>query len=158
LASVTAHDIVFTPSMRRTDSTDDFVPGRLSENTNVHLKLQAAIGTSTYKTDFYFNDNSTSGYDARYDASVFGSNAANKSMYSHLVQNNTGVDMAIPSLAYTALGSDISVPLGINVPQGQQVTVSIAESNLPPTIDVYLEDAVNNSFTLLNTNEYVFTP
>ncbi|MCK7590241.1 T9SS type A sorting domain-containing protein [Subsaxibacter sp. CAU 1640] len=155
---VAAYDITFDPSMRRVDSTDDFIPGRLANENNVHLRLQAGIGASNYKTDFYFNDNSTSGLDSGYDAGVFGSNAASKSIYSHLVSDNTGVDMAIQSLAYDALGSDIIIPLGINVPQGQQVTVSIAESTLPSNIDVYLEDALTTTFTLLNSNDYVFTP
>ncbi|MGJ8592075.1 MAG: choice-of-anchor J domain-containing protein [Aquaticitalea sp.] len=156
-SNVAPYDIEFAPTMRRTDSTDDFIPGRYATENNAHLRLQAAIQTSVYKTDFYFNDNSTSGLDAGYDAGVFGSNAASKSIYSHLVADNVGVDMAIQSLAYSALGSDIIVPLGINVPQGQQVTVSIAESNLSANIEVYLEDVSNNTFTLLNTTDYVFT-
>lgn len=156
-SQVDAYDMTFTPSMRRIGNTDDFIPGRMASENNVHIKLQASIGTSTFNTKIYFNDNSSSGLDYGYDAAVFGSNAASKSIYTHLVENNTGVDLAIQSLAYSALGSDIIVPLGINVSQGQQVTVSITECDLPSNIEVYLEDNVTGTFTSLNTSDYVFT-
>lgn len=156
-ARVAPYDIVFAPSMRRIDTTDDFIAGRLADENNAHLKLQAFIGSSTYSTDFYFNNNSTSGLDWGYDAAVFGNNSPATAIYSHLAQNNTGVDMAIQSLAYEALTSDMMIPVGINVPQGQQVTVSIAESNLPSNINVFLEDNVSGAITLLNANDYVFT-
>ncbi|MEZ4801886.1 MAG: GEVED domain-containing protein [Gelidibacter sp.] len=157
-ADVAAYDMTFTPSMRRIGTTDDFIPGRLAEENNVHVKLQAAIGSANYNTDIFFIDNTTSGLDFGYDAGMFGSNAPATALYSQLVENNTGIDLAIQSLAYTALGSDIIVPIGINVPQGQQVTVSIAESDLPSNIEVYLEDNVTGTFTLLNTSDYTFTP
>jgi hypothetical protein len=157
-AKVAAYDITFRPSMRRSGSTDDFILGRMANENNVHLRLQAAFGTATDHTDIFFNDNATSGLDFGYDATLFGSNAASKSIYTHLVETNTGDDLAIQALAYTDLGSDISIPLGINVPQGQQVTVSIAESDLPSNIYVYLEDNQTNTFTLLNAGDYIFTP
>jgi hypothetical protein len=157
-ADVAAYDMTFTPSMRRIGTTDDFIPGRRADVNSVHVKLQAAIGASNYTTDVFFNDNCSSGLDVGYDAGVYGSNAPAMSIYTQLVQDNTGVDMAIQSLAYADLGSDIIVPLGINVPQGQQVTVSISESDLPSNIEVYLEDNVTNIFTLLNASDYVFTP
>lgn len=155
---VAAYDLKFAPSMRRIGTTDDFIPGRLANSNNLHLKLLAKIGTGNYHTDFYFNDNSSSGLDKGYDATVYGNVAGSKSIYSHLVQNNTGKDMAIQSLATEALGSDIVVPLGIKAAQGQQVTVSIAESDLPSNIDIYLEDNVTGTFTLLNDSDYIFTP
>ncbi|MGJ8592077.1 MAG: GEVED domain-containing protein [Aquaticitalea sp.] len=155
-AMVAGYDMTFAPSMRRIGNTDDFIPGRVNAN-NVHLKLQAAIGTANYSTSMYFNDVATSGMDFGYDAGVYGNSANTKAIYSQLAQDNTGVDLAIQSLAYADLGTDIIVPLGINVPQGQQVTVSIAESDLPAHVEVYLEDNVTGAFTLLNVSDYVFT-
>lgn len=155
---VAAYDLTFAPSMRVIGNTDDFIPGRMANPNNLHLKLRANIGTDNYHTDFYFNDNSSSGLDRGYDAVVFGSIAAAKSIYSHLVDNNNGSDFAIQSLATEALGSDIIVPLGIKATQGQQVTVSIAESDLPSNFEVILEDNVTGTFTQLNDSDYIFTP
>lgn len=155
---VAAYDLTFAPSMRVIGNTDDFIIGRSTDTNNSHLRLQAMIGDGTYRTDFYFNDNSTSGLDVGYDAGVFNDRAASKAIYSRLVENSTGIDMGIQSLAYDALGTEIIVPLGINVNAGQQVTVSIAESDLPANIEVYLEDNVTGTFTLLNNSDYIFTP
>ncbi len=157
-AQVAAYDLTFTPSMRRIGNTDDFILGRSANTNNSHLRLRAKIGTGNYHTDFYFNDNSSSGLDRGYDAAVYGNVAGSKSIFSRLVENNTGIDMAIQSLATSALGSDIIVPLGIKTTQGQQVTVSISESDLPSNIEVYLEDNVTGTFTLLNNSDYIFTP
>ena len=154
--SATVNDITFDPSIRRIDVTDDLIPGRLSNR--AFIKLQASIGTSNFNTVIHFNEPSTTGLDFGYDAAVFGSNAAARAIYSQLVQDNTGVDLAIQSLAYNDLGSNVIIPIGINVPQGQQVTVSIADSTVPEYITVYLEDRLTNTFTLLNSSDYVFTP
>jgi hypothetical protein len=50
------------------------------------------------------------------------------------------------------------IPLGVNANQGEQLTFSILESTLPDTIEVYLEDTVTNTFTLLNSGDYTLTP
>lgn len=155
---VAAFDLKFAPSMRVIGNTDDFIPNRSANTNNLHLKLRANIGTGNYHTDFYFNDNSSSGLDRGYDAVVYGSVAGAKSIYSRLVENSNGSDIAVQSLATEALGSDMVVPLGIKAAQGQQVTVSIAESDLPSNIKVYLEDNVSGTFTLLNDSDYIFTP
>jgi hypothetical protein len=132
--------------------------GLAQNNPNLHLRLNAAIGTGNYHTDFYFNDDSTSGVDRGYDAAVFGNVAQPTAMYSKIVDGSYAyMDFAIQSLHTSALGSDIIVPLGINVAQGQQVTVSIATSGLPLDINIYLEDNVTGTMTLLNTTDFIFT-
>ncbi|MEZ4801885.1 MAG: T9SS type A sorting domain-containing protein [Gelidibacter sp.] len=159
-AKVAAYDIEFSPDMMRNMGGDDFIPGRMAadEFVNWHLKLKATNGTLISTTDFYFNDNSSRGLDSGYDAGVYGSNAGTFALYSHLVQNNTGVDMAIQSLPISDLGSEVIVPIGVNVSQGEQTTISIEELSLPEGIEVYLEDTVTNTFTLLNNADYTFTP
>jgi hypothetical protein len=151
-------DVNFTTGMRTTGTSDDFIPNRLSGQPIAYLQVGAAMASNTYKTDFYFTDLASVGLDPGFDSGVFGTGASTRAIYSQLVQDNQGVDMGIQSLAFADLGTEVSIPLGINAPQGQQVTVSITNSNLPSNIEVYLEDNVTNSFTLLNTSNYVFTP
>ncbi|MCK0126920.1 T9SS type A sorting domain-containing protein, partial [Gelidibacter sp. F2691] len=156
-SKVAAYDLTFAPSMTLVGSTDDFINGRPVNQNAAHVKLQASIGTSHLKTDIFFIEGTTSGLDFGYDAAIYGQKAPAQALYSHLVEGHTGVDLSIQSLAYSALESDITVPVGINVPQGQQITVSIAETSLPENVEVYLEDTENGSFTLLNDTDYVFT-
>ncbi|WP_299338562.1 T9SS type A sorting domain-containing protein [uncultured Psychroserpens sp.] len=148
--------ITFSPSMRSIGTSDDFIPGRMS-NPIAHLKLEMRSENELFKTDFYFNDNASLGMDAGYDTAMFNSVTPDFALYSHLAQNNNGLDLAVQSLNYDAI-NDVIIPLGINASQGQQLTISIFETDVADGIDVYLEDTLTNTFTLLNTSDYVFTP
>ena len=154
--------MAFTPSMRTNGDTDDFIIGApnsiTNEISNAHVKLNINSSTdeASYFTDFYFTNNATLGLDPGYDAGSFGGAAAKFSIYSHLVEDNTGRDIAVQSMAFTDLDSEVIIPLGINVLSGQKITVSISESTLPADVDLYLEDVITNTFTKLNTNNYLF--
>ncbi len=146
----------FPADMRTTSGTDDFIEGR-ANIVNYNLKLALTKGTNTERTSFYFNDNSTLGLDPRYDAATLDEFSDTYSIYSHLVENNEGRNMAIQSLSTEDL-NNISIPLGINSLQGEELTFSIACTSLPNAIDVYLEDTEANTITLLNSNDYITTP
>lgn len=154
--TVANYDLVFTPAMRTTGTSDDFILGR-NANPLTFLKLNASTSNNSYKTEFYFNDNASQGLDAGYDAIIWGANAPDFALYSHLVQENTGLPIALQALGSTDM-SDISIPIGVNANAGTQLTFSISDSNLPATIEVYLEDTLNNTTTLLTTADYIITP
>ncbi|OZV69252.1 GEVED domain-containing protein [Winogradskyella aurantia] len=155
IAAEGTNSVSFTPAMRRNTGGDDFIEGR-SASPN-HMFILELTAEQTYNTSFYFNANSTRGLDPGYDAAAFGENAGATPIYSHLVQDNTGRAMAMQSLGETDF-NDISIPLGVNVNQGTQLRFSIGETTLPSAIQVYLEDQIANTATLLNTSDYVFTP
>ncbi|WP_296384926.1 T9SS type A sorting domain-containing protein [Winogradskyella sp.] len=121
-----------------------------------HLKLNINTSSLSYFTEFYFNSNASVGLDPGYDAAMFGGNTPSFSIYSHLVQNSIGTDFAVQALSHTDM-NDVTIPIGVNANQGQEVTFSITQSDVPQSIDIYLEDRFNNTFTLLNTNDYNFT-
>lgn len=149
--------INFTPAMRTTGTSDDFIVGR-SENQNLaNLSLQIEKEGNKYTTDLYFNDNASLSMDPGYDSEMFETNAPAFSIYSHLVQDNLGKNMAAQSVSFSDL-ENVTIPLGINIEQGVQGTVSISESFIPEGIEATLEDNVNNTFTNLLESNYVFTP
>lgn len=148
--------ITFTPEMRVSGATDDFILGRLNQNNFDHIKLNISNSSSEYSTDFYFSENATLGLDTGYDAGLFNSDATDFSIYSNLVQNNLGEPLAIQVLNTEAI-SNVTIPLGVNALQGEQITVSITELDIPEGINIYLEDVYTGTFTLLNTNDYIFT-
>ena len=158
IASATNNgQIDFTSTMRRIGNADDFILGRNANINHLQLEMYNPI-EGTYKTDFYFTDNASNGMDFNYDASIFGDVAPSDfALYSQLIEENNGIDMAIQSLGFDAL-SDAVIPLGVHFPEGQQITVSISESDIPDNIEVYLEDTLNNTFTLLNNSDYIITP
>ncbi len=150
------YDIIFDTSMRVTGSDDDFITGRTT-NGLTFLKLNASATNKTYTTEFYFNDNASQGLDTGYDGKILGNVAPDFALYSHLVQDDNGLPIALQALNPSDLTNTI-IPLGVNSNQGEQITFSISETTLPSNIEVYLEDNVANTFTLLNTSDYTFTP
>ena len=153
---VAGYDITFAPSMRRVNSGDDFIAGRNS-SALTYLKLNANTATNDYTTQFYFNDNASAGLDHGYDAKLWGDTPPSFSLYSNLVENNTGTPIALQALNSTDL-TNIVIPLGVNASMGEQLTFTISETTLPSTIKVYLDDTENNTSTLLNTTDYVISP
>ncbi|TDU42910.1 putative secreted protein (Por secretion system target) [Gelidibacter sediminis] len=136
---------------------DDFILGRPGNSKLAHTELKISNGTNSFKTELYFNDKSTKAMDVGYDAVIFGEKAPSFSIYSHLVEDNKGLDMTIQSLAYEDLSNEIVIPIGINATKGQQVTVSLQETVFPEGTEVYLEDNVTDTFTLLTNSDYKFT-
>ena len=65
--------------------------------------------------------------------------------------------MAIQSLGDSDL-SNVSIPIGVNSSQGEQITFNISENSLPNDVNVYLEDNVANTYTLLSSGDYTITP
>ena len=149
------YDLEFTPAMRSTGTTDDFIVGRNAQL--VYVKVNASTNNKSHTTDFYFNNSASQGFDLGYDAEVWGGSTPDFAIYSHLAENNQGDAMALQALNTADLSNTI-IPLGVNANQGEQLTFSIAESTLPESANVYLDDVVANTSTLLNNNDYVFTP
>ena len=147
--------IAFTPAMRTTGSTDDFIAGR-NADALTYLKLQLSSSTALYKTDFYFNPQASTGLDAGYDASVWNSVPTNFSIHSYLVEGDNDTAMALQALHSNDL-DNVTIPLGITITPNEPITFSILESTLPEGINVYLEDTVSGTLTLLNDNAYEVT-
>ncbi|WCO01152.1 T9SS type A sorting domain-containing protein [Psychroserpens ponticola] len=154
-AQTAGYDLEFSPDMRRTGSSDDFIVGRNAQLTYVKLDLSTA--NKSYGTDIYFNNNASSGFDAGYDAAIWGETAPDFAIYSHLIEENNGKAMALQAVDHTDL-SDISIPLGVNANQDEELRFSISEITLPASVNVYLEDRVKNTITLLNNADYVINP
>eukprot|EP01093_Parvamoeba_rugata_P003872 TRINITY_DN15278_c0_g1_i1.p1 TRINITY_DN15278_c0_g1~~TRINITY_DN15278_c0_g1_i1.p1 ORF type:complete len:108 (+),score=31.74 TRINITY_DN15278_c0_g1_i1:69-392(+) len=64
--------------------------------------------------------------------------------------------MAIQALETNDI-NNTTIALGINALQGQEITVSLSESTLPNATEVYLEDTLTNTFTVLSDHDYTFT-
>ena len=155
-------NIVFDPSIRTKASgtpeiDDDFISLRTTLINKALAKIQLTNASNTFATDIYFADSQTRGLDPGYDAGAFQGNA--DGIFTHLVEDNTGVEMAIQALDYNDF-NDVVVPLGVKSDSGVQLSISLdaTTATIPSNINVYLEDNVANTWTLLNTGDYTFTP
>ncbi|NNC44615.1 MAG: T9SS type A sorting domain-containing protein, partial [Winogradskyella sp.] len=149
-------NVSFLKSMRTTGNSDDFIQGRAESAHLGNFKLTISSIDDAYETDFYFNTNASSGLDPGYDAAMFGGSAPEFSLYSHLVNDNSGVPMAIQALGPNELNGVI-ISIGIHAPISTNISVSLANFYMPETVNVYLEDSATNTYTLLNENTYDFT-
>lgn len=145
----------FTPEMRVTGNTDDFIAGRQQSTSISHLQLLLSNTSNFYKTDFYVTDNATLGQDANYDSEIFGI-APSFALYSHLIEDNLNKAIGIQSIGNTKL-ENVIIPLGVHLQGGEQATFSISATTFSNSINVYLEDRETNTFTELNSADYTFT-
>ncbi|MGR7813238.1 T9SS type A sorting domain-containing protein [Lacinutrix undariae] len=156
-AATVAETVTFTNAMRAIGTEDDFINGRTNNTSISHLQLQLNTASNATATEFYFTANASQGLDHGYDAARFGNTIPEFALYSHLVQDNQGRAMLVQSLSDNDL-TNVTIALGVNANQGEQMTFSINASTIPETVQVYLEDNVTNTFTLLNTGDYTITP
>ncbi len=149
----------FTTSMRRTGSSDDFILGRSSEAINIALsKIVLTSSTNDAYTNIYFLDGTTRGLDHGFDAGAYRGAGGEFSIFTHLIEDNEGLDIAIQSLPYNDF-NDVVVPVGIKAIANETLTISLSDlSTIPSTVNVYLEDTQLNTLTLLNNDVYAFTP
>ncbi|WP_052461215.1 M14 family zinc carboxypeptidase [Psychroserpens mesophilus] len=146
-------NVSFTPSMRTTGSSDDFIQGRNSNY--AHFVLSMTSTDKVSNTHLYFKDNASLGLDIGYDAELFGETPSPYSIYSELTEEGQDLNMAIQSIGFDDVNGTTLIPLGVNLLQGRQVVISMDTSNLE--YNVYLEDVVTNTTTLLNTSDYNLT-
>ncbi|WP_456438100.1 M14 family zinc carboxypeptidase [Psychroserpens sp.] len=148
-------NVSFTPSMRSTGSTDDFIAGRIADNNLSHFVIKMISTNNVSGTDIYFKDNGTLGLDIGYDAELFEEEPSSYSIYSELTEANQDLNMAIQTVGFNDVNGATLIPVGINLLQGRQVVISMETSNLE--YNVYFEDTLTNTTILLNTSDYNLT-
>lgn len=121
-----------------------------------YMTLNMSSSTNSYSTDVYFNDNASLGFDFGFDAEFFGTPPA-FALYTLLVEDNEGNAITLQAINTMDLG-DTTISLGVNANQGEELTFSISTLELPATTEVYLEDNVESTSTLLTQSNYVITP
>ena len=134
-------------SMQSHQSTDSFQ--RLS-NERPEIRLVLTDGENTRDTNIYYIEGTTTGFDNGYDSTTFGGYSNNFEIYTHLVANSNGEDFAIQSLPPASYETMI-IPVGITAAAGEELSISANALNLPEGINIYLEDKLDNSFTLLDS-------
>ena len=149
------NSLSITEAMQSHQSADTFQ--RLSSE-RPEISLVLSDGEITRDTDVYYIDGTTTGFDNGYDSTTFGGAANSFSIYTHLVANSNGQDLAIQSLPNSDLDTMI-IPVGITAAAGEEISISANAINLPEGVNIYLEDKSNDSFTLLDsTTVFTTTP
>ena len=142
-----AQTITFTKAMQTVTGVDDFVAARSSASYELVLEMYNDA-VKVDDTKFYFKERLTLGLDPGYDAGAFNQSSG---FSSRLLEQDSGIGMGINAMPIDAM-SNVIVPLVIHQEAGISLKIQIANSTIPEDINVYLEDKIENTFTLL-TNE-----
>ena len=143
----------FTTAMRTTEGDDDFIAGRNLEN-SFELILKLYEGDSEIDhTKFYFGDGLGLDLDPGYDAGHFNQGA---SLMSRLVEEDEGVGLVINAMGLESV-NDVVAPLELNMEAGNNFRISIGTFNINIGTNVYLEDNVQGTMTLLNDQDFELT-
>ena len=148
-----AGTLAINESFQSHESSDSFL--RNEPRPEIHLNL--TNGTNEMMAKLYFINGATTGFDNGFDGPMFGGVTNDFAIYTQEVENATGRNLAIQSLPDSDFES-LVVPVGINANAGQTITLAANLQNIPNDLNVYLEDNIANTWTVLNTNDYVFTP
>ena len=138
LALIQAHEVHNT--------SDTFQ--RTEPRPEIHLTL--SDGTLSRLAKIYYINGATTGFDNGYDGEMFGGISNEFAIYSHLVSNESVIDLAVQSLP-TNNYENMVIPLGINAESGT-ITIDASTNNFPEGVNIYLEDKEDDSFTLLDAN------
>jgi hypothetical protein len=140
--------ITFTKAMQTVTGGNDFVAAKSSVR-SYELVLDMYIdAVKVADTKFYFKEGLTLGLDPGYDAGAFNQSSG---FSSRLLEQDNGIGMGINAMPIDAI-NNVVVPLVIHQQAGVSLNIQIANSTIPEDINVYLEDTIENTFTLL-TNE-----
>ena len=143
----------FTTAMRTTEGDDDFIAGRNSEN-SFELVLKIYEGdTEIDHTKFYFGDGLGLDLDPGYDAGHFNQGA---SLMSRLVEEDEGVGLVINAMGIES-ANDVVVPIELNREAGNNFRISIGTFNIDTGTNIYLEDNIQGTMTLLNDQDFQLT-
>ena len=129
--------------------SDLFQRNTTSTVPSIHLIM--TNGTATRDADIFYIDETTTGWDNGYDSSIFGGITNEFAIYTHAVADGNGRNLGIQSLPDNNYENMI-IPVGVNAVSGTTITIDAATNNFPEAINIYLEDKLDNSFTLLDAD------
>ena len=129
--------------------SDLFQRNTTSTVPSIHLIM--TNGTATRDADIFYIDETTTGWDNGYDSSIFGGITNEFAIYTHAVADGNGRNLGIQSLPDNNY-ENMTIPVGVNAVSGTTITIDAATNNFPEAINIYLEDKLDNSFTLLDAD------
>ena len=147
-------NVSFTTAMRTAVGGDDLIVGDVLEDSfELILKLYEGDTEIDY-TRFYFEDGLTLGLNPGYDAGHFNEEA---SLMSRLLEEDEGVGFAINAMGLENV-NNVVVPIVINREAGTDFRIGIDTFGIYAGTNVYLEDNVQGTMTLLNEGDFELNP
>ncbi|MCI2229608.1 endonuclease [Polaribacter sp. MSW13] len=153
-SNATGGNFVFPESLQNHQTNDVFSRTNNNFDNFSHIKLKLSNQTSNSSTDIIYMNGATLGWDNGLDATIFNGVSNGFVIYSQLIENSEGQKLGIQSLPNNQF--DEVIPIGINAIKDTEISISSETLNLPETHQIYLEDRLNNTYTLLD-QESIFS-
>jgi len=150
----TSSDTVsFTEAMQTVNGTDDFIENNALDDV-FEVLLRLYHGDDNIEgIKIKFQENMTAGLDPGYDLGNYYQNAA---IMTRLVDADQGTGFQDQQLPLSLM-DDVVIPLEINQTSGQEFRINLHTSTIGQ-VNIYLEDTEFETLTLLNDEDFVFTP
>ncbi|TXD53132.1 MULTISPECIES: T9SS type A sorting domain-containing protein [unclassified Polaribacter] len=120
-----------------------------------NFTLQLSSGSESVVTKFVLLENATSGLNPGQDFGMFTGVSSELAVYSHLIEDNTGIAIKTQSLALAA-SNDLTIAVGVIAKKESELRFTAAQFNLPSDVTVILEDRILNTFTNLSEKDAVY--
>lgn len=153
-SSVTSSNVTFNTNNQSHQSSDTF----MKQAPKTSFELLAEDNNEKKSTKVFYIENKTTGFDNGYDGSLFDGVSNSFEIYTQLVSNNTGQNLAIQTLPSNNY-QEMIIPVGIKAEPGKTITFSLKKTNFNSDLKIYLEDRLTNTFTRLDqdSNNYKIT-
>ena len=150
-----ASNIAFNTASTSTDANNSAI---FYKNNDTRIKLTITSDDKSITTFLNYSVNDTKGLNPGRDISLFDGVATDFTIYTHLLEDNTGINFERQALPNKNLES-LVIPIGVKASAGKEITISAEALNLPPGLKVILEDRISNTFTRLDkaNNNYKIT-
>jgi hypothetical protein len=145
--------VQFSESLQSHESSDTF-----QKESKISIKIIMKDTINSRYADIYYAPERITGYENGYEGKLFGGTAHPFAIYTHLVSNSQGQDYQIQSLPNLNYATMV-VPIGVNAAVDKEITFSTKTINLPPNLNIFLEDRPLNKFIALTqeNDEYKVT-
>ncbi len=126
-----------------------------TENLRPEINLSITNINKTSNTSIFYYSGKTTGFDNGYDSSIFTGAGDSFTVYTKLASEENNKKLAIQTLPKSNFETMI-IPVGVYAPSDSEITFSAKGINLPKEHNIYLEDKLNSTFTLLDdSSNYV---
>ena len=143
-------NVIFFTSNQSHQGSDTF----MKQEPKTNFELQVSNGENSYSTSVFYIEGKSTGFDYGYDSKMFSGVDHNFSVFTQLITENEGENLAIQTLPKD---NTSAIPVGITAKAGSKLTFSIKKLQLPDGLNIYLEDKNTGEFTNLSEENYTAT-
>ncbi|MDT7831218.1 FG-GAP-like repeat-containing protein [Flavobacteriaceae bacterium S356] len=129
-------------------------------NANNHPEMEILVSDevgNNSMTTVSYAPGKTNGLDPRFDLGAFPDSSNPISIYTHLVNDNQGINFMQQALPDNEQGfNNTIIPLSLRTPSATKLTFEVRTAHFPEEVKIYLEDLEKGTFVRLDEDDAVY--